>query len=76
MQIVTRYVDSAPYRAFFRVPSYVDIRDHLPKSCAAARARRAKPGAEGAAKAKRSECRGREDYGWAGGVIKPNPAIS
>ena len=36
--------------------------------CAAARARRAKPGANGGAKAKQSDCRGREDYGrgWAG----------
>ncbi len=43
---------------------------------AAARARRAKPGAKGAGKAERSECRAREDYGWgwAGGVTKPNHA--
>ena len=33
---------------------------------------------ECAAKAKRSDCRGREDYGWgwAGGVIKPNQATN
>ncbi len=46
---------------------------HARRQQAAARARRAKPGAEGAGKAERSECRAREDYGWgwAGGVTKP-----
>jgi hypothetical protein len=48
------------------------------QTSAAARARRAKPGAKGAAKPKRSAGRGREDYGWgrAGGVTKPNQVRS
>ena len=67
------HVDSARYRAFFRAPPYGDMINNLPKQQAAARARRAKPGAEGAGKAKRSERRAREDcgWGWAGGVNKP-----
>jgi len=46
------------------VRSYQDKLPNRPKSCAAARARRAKPGAKGAGKAEQSERRAREDYGW------------
>jgi len=62
-----------------RVPPYGAIQTRFktrPKPCAEARARRAKPGAEGAGKAERSECRAREDYGrgWAGRCQQAVPA--
>ncbi len=77
LPIVT-HTPQNPHIAFAGAPPYRDRTHNLPKRQAAARARRAKPGAKGAGKAERSACRAREDYGWgwAGGVTKPNQATN
>ena len=68
------HVDSAPYRAFFRAPTYGDRTHNLPNRQAAARARRAKPGAN--APARQSEANAAPGRitggGGRGGVTKPN----
>ncbi len=75
LQIVTRYVDSAPNRAFFRAPPQGDRANPAPPRQAEARARRAKPGAN--APARQSEANaapGRTTGGGGrGGSTKPYP---
>ncbi len=63
LPIVT-HTPTPPHIAPFSAPLHTETGEQPSNRQAAARARRAKPGAKGAGKAERSECRAREDYGW------------
>jgi len=84
LRIGTRGVDSTPHRAFFRAPPFiskceeVQNRNAPHKTTGGIASPKGEARRECAGKAKRSECRAREDYGWgrAGGVTKPDQARS